>query len=127
MLVNEAIENFLAAYSEDVFKNAKILREIIHDNLPEVQEQLDVSAKMIAYCYGKKYTEMVCTLIPSKKGIKLGFYKGVDLPDPEGLLQGNAKLSRYVEFRSQKDIKIQPLTVLLIEAFNAYKRRLECI
>lgn len=123
MLVNEAIEKFLADYSEDVFKNAKVLRELIHDNLPEVQEQLDVSAKMIAYCYGQKYTEMVCTLIPSKKGIKLGFYKGVDLHDPEGLLKGNAKLSRYVEVKSQKDIKTQPLTVLLKEAFDAYKTR----
>lgn len=71
-----------------------ILRE-----LPGVTEQVDYPAKMVAYCYGQKYVEMVCTLIPSQKGLKLGFYIGVSLPDPEKLLEGTGKISRYVEIR----------------------------
>lgn len=78
---------------------------------------------MIAYCYGQKYTEMVCTIIPSKKGIKLGFYKGTDLADPENLLRGNGKLSRYVEIKTEDDIHSVALEALLQEAFNAYKIR----
>lgn len=123
MADNKATDNFLSQYSEDVFSSALKLRELIFKNLPEVQEQLDIPAKMIGYCYGQKYTELVCTLIPSKKGLKLGFYKGVDLPDPEKLLQGDGKLSRYVEIKTQDDIKIKPLTTLLKEAFKAYKIR----
>lgn len=123
MADNKATDNFLSQYSEDVFSNALKLRELIFKNLPEVREQLDIPAKMIGYCYGQKYTELVCTLIPSKKGLKLGFYKGVDLPDPEKLLQGDGKLSRYVEIKTQDDIKIKPLTTLLKEAFKAYKIR----
>ena len=88
-----------------------------------MQEQIDIPAKMIAYSYGQKYIEMVCTLIPSKKGLKFGFYKGVDLPDPDKLLQGDGKLSRYVEIKTQDDIKIKPLTTLLKEALKAYKIR----
>ncbi|MBX3256156.1 MAG: DUF1801 domain-containing protein [Chitinophagaceae bacterium] len=123
MTGNKTIDNFLIQYSEDVFSNALKLREIILKTLPEVQEQLDFSAKMIAYSYGQKYIEMVCTLIPSKKGLKLGFYKGVDLPDPENLLKGNGKLSRYVEIKAREDIKPQSLITLLKEAFRAYKIR----
>lgn len=123
MTDNNAIDDFLSKYSEDVFSNALKLREIILKNLPNVQEQIDVPARMIAYAYGQKYIEMVCTLIPSKKGLKLGFYKGTDLPDPEKLLQGNGKLSRYVEIKKQEDIKTKPLTTLLKEAHKAYKIR----
>jgi hypothetical protein len=59
---------------------------------------------MIAYSYGQEYAEMICTIIPSKKGVKLGFYKGIDLPDPDKLLEGAGKISRYIEIRSNEQI-----------------------
>ncbi|MBX2921626.1 MAG: DUF1801 domain-containing protein [Chitinophagaceae bacterium] len=121
--MKDDIDNFLTQYSEEVFSNAQKLREIILENLPGVLEQIDIPAKMIAYAYGQKYIEMICILIPSTKGLKLGFYKGMDLPDPENLLSRNGKISRYIEIRKQQDIKIKPLTVLLEEAFKAYKKR----
>lgn len=123
MTDNKEIDCFLTQYSAEVLGNALKLREIILKNLPEVQEQIDLSAKMIAYAYGQKYNEMVCTLIPSKKGLKLGFYKGVDLPDPENLLSGNGKISRYIEIKASNDIKTEALTTLLKEALTAYKIR----
>ncbi len=123
MTDNKETDKFFAQYSEEVFSNAQILREIILKNLPGVQEQIDTPARMIAYSYGQKYIEMVCTLIPSKTGLKLGFYKGMDLPDPENLLDGNGKISRYIEIKEQEDIKVKPLTALLKEGFKAYKIR----
>ncbi len=123
MTGNKEIDNFLAQYSEEVITNALTIRTIILKTLSEVQEQIDVPAKMIAYTYGQKYNEMVCTLIPSKKGLKLGFYKGNDLHDPENLLEGNGKISRYVAIRKKDDIKTNALTTLLKEAYNAYKLR----
>ena len=65
MTTNNDIGGFLLQYSEQVYSNALLLREIILKNLPDVQEQLDIPAKMIAYSYGQKYAEMVCTIIPS--------------------------------------------------------------
>jgi hypothetical protein len=44
-------------------------------------------------------------------------------PDPENLLSGNGKLSRYVEIKAQEDVKTKALTTLIKEAFNAYKIR----
>lgn len=123
MTENKDIYNFLSQYSEQGLSNALKIRGLILENLPEVQEQIDIPAKMIAYCYGQKYAEMVCTLIPSQKGLKLGFYKGVDLSDPDNLLKGNGKLSRYVEIKRLEDINPKALTALLEEAFAAYKTR----
>ena len=124
MEANKKIDEFLSGYSEEIFTNALKLREMLFENLPGIIEQLDIPAKMIAYCYGQKYAEMICTIIPSKKGLKLGFYKGADLPDPDNLLEGTGKISRYVEIRSGEQIKFPALKKLIESALVAYKKRM---
>lgn len=123
MTDNKKIDDFLSQYSEEVFTNAIKLRELLFANLPGIIEQIDLPAKMIAYCYGQKYSDMICTIIPSKKGLKLGFYKGVDLPDPDKLLEGTGKISRYVEIRSEEQIISPTLKKLIESALTAYKKR----
>ena len=124
MMANKKINTFLSSYNEEVFNHALKLREVILAKLPGISEQVDLPARMIAYCFGQKYAEMICTIIPSEKGLKLGFYKGNELPDPDGLLQGNGKISRYVEIKSEKEIKSAALKRLLAEGFKAYKERM---
>src|SRR5436190_12737146 len=123
MPAHKTIETFLSHYNEQVYSNAIKLRETILSVLPGILEQLDIPAKMIAYCYGQKYSEMVCTIIPSKKGLKLGFYKGAELPDPLKLLEGTGKLSRYVEIKSEEQINSPAIKQLLENALAAYKQR----
>src|SRR5215510_14379684 len=124
MTKDKNIDEFLSNYNESVFINALELRKILFANLPNIIEQIDLPAKMIAYCYGQKYAEMICTIIPSKKGLKLGFYKGVDLPDPENLLEGTGKISRYVVIKSEKQIKSPALKKLIVRALTAYRLRM---
>jgi hypothetical protein len=122
---NQKIDFFLSQYDESVYTHALQLREILFANLPGIIEQLDVPAKMVAYCYGQKYSELICVIIPSKKGLKLGFNQGSKLPDPTGLLQGTGKISRYVEIKSEKEIKSAALKKLLASALKAYKDRMK--
>ena len=123
MKVDNKIDAFLSQYDDRVFSNALKLREFLSANLPGIIEQLDVPAKMIAYCYGQKYAELICTIIPSRKDLKLGFNRGVDLPDPKKLLEGTGKISRYVEIKSEKQLKSTALKILLANALSAYKQR----
>ena len=118
------VNTFLSQYDDQVYDNAIKLREIVLANLPEIIELIDLPARMIAYCYGQKYIEMICTIIPSKKGLKLAFYRGVDLPDPDHLLEGTAKNSRYVEIRSDKQIYSAALKRLIEKALMAYRERI---
>lgn len=122
--MDKKINDFLSNYSEEVFTNTLKLREVLLANLPEIIEQLDLPAKMIAYCYGQKYAELICTIIPSKKGLKLGFNRGTELPDPGKLLEGTGKISRYVEIRSSEQISSPALKKLIENALTAYKRRM---
>ncbi|NML38157.1 hypothetical protein HHL17_13205 [Chitinophaga sp. G-6-1-13] len=119
MKMDTDILSFLDAYPATVATRVKGLR----DMLPGIMEQLDVPAKMIAYSYGHKYTEMICTIIPSQKGVKLGFYKGNELPDPAGILKGTGKISRYVEIPDEGAIHSAALKKLVDAALAAYKKR----
>ena len=124
MKENTKINLFLSQYDEPIFGNALRLRDILFANLPDIIEQMDIPAKMIAYCYGQKYSEMICTIIPSKKGLKLGFYKGADLPDPDNLLEGKGKISRYVDIKAVEQIDSSSLKNLIKSALTAYRQRM---
>ena len=125
MTKNQTVDSFLSNYDEQVFRNALTIREIILAKLPGIIEQIDMPAKMIAYCYGQKYAELICVLIPSKKGLKLGFNRGNELPDPSGLLKGTGKISRYVEIKSDKDINLAGIKRLLASALQLYNNKMK--
>jgi len=123
MPADKNVEDFLFTYNNDFYNKARQLRSLIISTLPNIIEQLDIPAKMVAYCYGRKYAEMICTIIPSKKGLKLGFYKGTEILDPHQLLKGTGKLSRYIEIKSGEQINSPVVKQLLEDALAAYKQR----
>ncbi len=120
MKTNANIDQFLLKYDKHVWQNALELRGVLIKNLPNIIEQIDIPAKMIAYCYGPKYSELLCTLIPSKKGLKLGFNWGIELPDPDKLLQGKGKISRYVEIESREQINSDAIKRLIENVLIIY-------
>src|SRR5437868_3107462 len=103
------ILKFLMGYDVAIQSRTLLLREVLVKNLPNITEQLDLPARMIGYCYGQKYDQLICTIIPSKKGLKLGFNKGPELPDPGHLLAGTGKISRYVELKTDTAVKEKAL------------------
>lgn len=120
MTVEKQINDFLSQYDGQVFINALHLRKVLLANLPGIIEQVDIKARMVGYCYGQKYAQLICVIIPSKKGLKLGFNRGNELPDPKGLLKGTAKISRYIEIITDEQIKSPALKELIAAALAAY-------
>jgi hypothetical protein len=118
------VEHFLSTYSEEVQLHALKLREVIIKNLPGITEQLDLPAKIIGYCYGQKYSELICVLIPSKKGLKLGFNRAASLPDPENLLEGTGKVARYVVITSAAQIRSKAVKDLIKNGYKLYQESL---
>jgi hypothetical protein len=121
---DERLKIFLANYDKPIVNQVMKLRKVLSANLPGIIEQVDLPARMIAYVYGQKYSEMICTLIPSKTGVKLGFYMGLNLPDPEHILEGTGKISRYVQIKSDEIIESPAVKSLVINALEAYKKRI---
>jgi hypothetical protein len=65
----------------------------------------------------------VCTLIMSQTGVKLGIFRGSELPDPKGLMAGAGKVHRHVQLRSAEDTKKPGLSQLLNAALAAWQQR----
>jgi hypothetical protein len=119
------VESFLAAYPSEVRDVALAARNLLDGALPGVAETLDESAKVIGYNYGPGYKGVVCTLILSRTGVKLGIVRGSELPDPKHLMQGAGKVHRHVQLRTIADLKRPGLKTLLKAALMAWQERNE--
>jgi hypothetical protein len=121
----DEIEKFLKNYDSPVPELVLYTRQFIKNEISGIEERLDVKDRIIGYGFGMGYLGMICTIILSKKGVKLGFYKGSELPDPAHLLQGSGKVHKYVELKSKTEIESPALRNLLMNAHTAYLRRMK--
>jgi hypothetical protein len=56
--------------------------------------------------------------------VNVGFFRGAELADPEGLLEGTGKFMRHVKLRAERDIDGTALTKLIETAYTDMKGRL---
>jgi uncharacterized protein DUF1801 len=117
------VDGILSKFDEKTVALAFETRQFLLEQLNDILELPDNSASVIGYGYGTGYKDLICTLLLSKQGVKLGFTKGGGLPDPQKLLVGSGKVHRYVEIKSVQDLKNPALKKLLTEALKAYQER----
>ena len=63
-------------------------------------------------------------IMPFAAWVNLGFYKGTDLPDPEGLLEGTGNKLRHVKIRSLDAVERPSIRALLAAALEERKTSL---
>ena len=118
-----AIDELLSRYPDEVRETAAAARTLLKAALPDIEESADEAAKLIGYSYGPGYRGLLCTLILSKTGVKLGIYRGAELPDPARLLEGAGKVHRHVQLQRPEDLDRPELRRLLGSALEAWCRR----
>jgi hypothetical protein len=118
------IETLLAAYPTDVQALASAARRSLRTWLPNSEEVADPVAPVIGYGYGPGYKGLVCTLLVSKTGVKIGLARGAELADPHGLLGGSGKVHRYVQLRNAADLRNPDVRALVKATYAAWKQRM---
>ncbi len=113
----------LARYPDDVQALAVEATQMIRRLLPGVEEGADPTAGLIAFGYGPGYKGMVCTLILSKTGVKIGLVRGSELDDPHGLLAGSGKVHRYIQMKSAADLRRPGVSALIKATYAAWRKR----
>lgn len=111
-LISIELEDFLETYTPEVRNLALQLRDLVFEIDPEVIEQIDIPAHLLAYGYAKTYTHLMCVIILYEDYVNLGFPRGVDLPDPEGVLEGTGKRARHVKIRNVEQIESPEIAAL---------------
>ena len=117
------LAQLLERYPAVVQEIVRAARRLVFAVLPDTSEVVDVKARVIGYGYGTSYRDMICTLILSKGGVKLGLVGGASLPDPQRLMEGEGKVHRHVPLTSTKDLSRKGLRPLLRAALAASRKR----
>ena len=101
----------------------KRLREIILEVDPVACEVVRLGDRAATYGVGpKKMSEGYAYIMPFTAWVNLGFYKGTDLPDPEGLLEGTGSKLRHVKIRSLDAVERPSIRALLAAALEERRR-----
>jgi hypothetical protein len=97
------------------------LRRLIHEADPEIAEEWKWETAVFAH------KGNVCALAPFKDHVKLNFFYGATLPDPDGLFNAGleAKASRAIDFAPDDAVNEPALRVLIQAAVarNASKKK----
>ena len=120
---SDSISTLLEKYDENVRELAAESRRWLRETLPGIEEVADPKANLIGYSYGPGYAGLVATLILSKKGVKIGIFRGSELADPRGLMAGAGKVHRHVAIEAIADLRQPGLKPLLKSASAAWKKR----
>lgn len=111
------VEAFIARFTPEIAGCVRAARAVLRERLPGATELAydNYNALAIGYGPGEKTSDAVFSLAVYPRNILLYFLPGVGLPDPEGLLQGEGKVGRYV---CLKDVALldEPAVVALIDA-----------
>lgn len=87
------------------------LRELLGTQEPPLREGFKWSRPVYSVDDGD-----VCYIVALKHHVDLGFNDGVDLDDPDGLLQGTGKRMRHIKLHSPDDIDTGYITTLVARA-----------
>jgi hypothetical protein len=119
--VTDEVSEFFGEYPPAVRDVALELRRTILETIPDADETVDRSGRIVGYGYSPAYADLICVIIPSKTGVKLGMPRGARLPDPDGLLEGRGKAHRYVVMARPSDAKRRAVKRLLKAGVAAWK------
>lgn len=114
----------LGLYPEEIQLHFAATRSWLLEQCPDLQEEVDMTSNVVGYLLGPGYKGTVCTLILSKREIKLGLAGSASFHDPDGLLQGKGKVHRHVPIPASGPSSLPGLRDLLNQAITACRSRL---
>ena len=85
------------------------VRELLHDGHPTA------CVEDAAFAYVNAFTAHV----------NVGFFRGAEIADPDGLLEGTGKFLRHVKLRPERNVNVRALKKLIETAYTDMKGRLK--
>jgi hypothetical protein len=116
-----AVDTFLKGYPPPVREIAVKAREVILSVLPQATEKVYPGWKVIQYGAGADMKSVFAVISPQRERVNLGLANGVDLEDPDGLLEGDGKAIRHVKLTSPEAASAPALRELVRGALQALK------
>jgi Domain of unknown function (DU1801) len=116
-----AVDTFLKGYPPPVREIAVKAREVILSVMPDATEKVYPGWKVIQYGTAADMKSVFAAISPQRERVNLGLANGVDLPDPDGLLEGDGKAIRHVKLTSPEAAGAPAVRELIRGALQATK------
>lgn len=93
------VDAFISKASPNVRPLLNDLRDLVRKELPEATEEIKWGRPVYSL------NHIVCYLAESGDHANLGFYRGIELQDPKGLLEGEGKKLRHIKVYNREEIR----------------------
>ena len=115
---------FLRPYGPAITKLTLAVRKLVlEEDAGAVELIYDAySAVSAGYSFTGRPSDCCIYVATYTKRVNLGFWDGVDLPDPDGLLEGTGKRSRHVKIRDLAELARPGVRALIQSAFAIAER-----
>jgi hypothetical protein len=115
-----AFDRFLAASTPEVAAVARATRQAVLDALPGAVEWFDPGNGLLAIGTARSMRDLLFAIIPHGAHVNLQLFDGVDLPNPDGRIEGTGERARHVKLRTVDDAAA-PWTQAAIAAQIAHR------
>jgi hypothetical protein len=113
--MDASLQELLGGFTPEVQQLALSLRARVRDLVPDGQEKVMGGYKSINYGFGSGMSQFAAIVLHSAH-VNLQFPRGVDLPDPAGLLEGTGKAMRHVKIWTDEKIQSREVKELVESA-----------
>jgi hypothetical protein len=104
------VDEYIAGLEDWQAEIVSRVREVVRQAAPEAVEAVKWAQPVYAsngpFCYVKAFN----------RAVNFGFWRGVDLEDPKGLLQGTGEKMRHVKLSSVDDVDAEAFADLVRQA-----------
>jgi hypothetical protein len=117
------VEKLMAEHDPGIQAIERRLREVILEAMPDAREVVDRGNHLLAYSLGERMRDLAFAIIAHKAHVNLQLADGVDLADPDGLVEGTGKRIRHVKCRSVEDCDRPALRRLIDQQITATRAK----
>jgi len=104
------IKGYLASLGKDKLPVVQDLRKLIREAIPDSHETIKWGTLVF------EREKIIGAIMVHKEQVNLQLWRGSELTDKEGMLQGTTKSMRHLAFVKKSDIKKGPVKAFLKEA-----------
>ena len=99
---------FLKSYDRGVQELALALRQLVLEEMAPCCEYI-LQVYIVSLVYGQTHRvkDSICYIGVIQHHVNLGFMRGADLSDPQGILEGTGKQMRHIKIKNIEDL-MQP-------------------
>lgn len=122
--MSDSIDELLARYPEQVQAVSREVCAMVRRAMPGAHEIVYLTQNHIGYGTSASRRDLACYVCPLRDYVRLGFFYGTSLDDPQRLLVGDGVRLRHIKLRSVEEARRPAVEDLVRDAWAEATERL---